>query len=97
MILNLADDAIVADSVRPETSKNIALQGVPQDARVIQGRDSIAQKVRDPTGYLLVQLGKIFLCGVFNLNQPSQDRAPLLPGSGCGCDQLSSRQDGSRQ
>ncbi len=67
-VLDLANNAIVAHSVGPEISKNITLQSMSLYAWVVQGRDSIAQKVRNPAGYLLVELGKIFLCGVFNLD-----------------------------
>lgn len=47
LILNVADDAIVADTITPEIAEFEALQGMAASVRVVITRNSICKKGHD--------------------------------------------------
>jgi hypothetical protein len=61
LVPNLANQTRVADSVFPEFAQLAAFERITSAARVIQHRDSIAQKRPDALGYRPIKFGKLFL------------------------------------
>ncbi len=61
-VLNIGNDAIVADSIFPEISQLGTFQGLANSAWVIELSDSLEQKFQNALRGLAVKLSKLFFC-----------------------------------
>ena len=61
-VLNIGNDAIVADFIFPEISQLGTFQGLANSAWVIELSDSLEQKFQNALRGLAVKLSKLFFC-----------------------------------
>ena len=77
LVLDITDQAIVADPVTPE-SEFFALEGPSPLPRVRRDRESLSQKTNDCLLGIAVEFCDLLFGGSGDLNRPSQDAAPTL-------------------
>ena len=69
VVFDVAENAIVADAVAPFAGE-IVLEGFAEGARIIGWCDAILKEAPDAFGYRPIQLGKLSLGALIELNRP---------------------------
>jgi hypothetical protein len=76
-VLNIGDDAVIADAVFPVVAQGGTNERFADAARVVEYGYALAEEFNDAAGNLFVELVKFFLSLFFKLNQPGQVASPL--------------------
>jgi len=74
-VLNLRDDAVVADAVLPEIAEPVAVRRLAQHPRVIERAEPLVQEAQDAPRGLLVESVQLAIGGSGQVNPPGHTAA----------------------
>jgi len=84
-ILDVADDAVVADTVFPELAQAGALERLANATGILQLGDAAMQEGQDAACGLRIELAEFLFCGGVELNPPGHSASSRPPRARSGC------------